>query len=57
MLLLRVCVHSLQQRLQHAAVYAVERPLNFELIERLIRWLVPLRERAAAASRGARQCG
>ena len=46
---------SLQTRLQNATLYARERPLNFELIERLIRWLVPIRERAAAAGMGRRQ--
>jgi len=46
---------QLRWRLHSAVMYAHERPLTYELIERLIRWLVPLRERAAAAGMGRRQ--
>ena len=42
-------------RLKQAQMYALERPLTIELIERLIRWLVPVRERAAAVGMGRRQ--
>ena len=43
------------QQLQRAQMYALERPLTIELVERLIRWLVPARERAAAVGIGRRQ--
>jgi len=42
-------------RLMNAQLYALERPLTIELVERLIRWLVPLRERAASVGMGRRQ--
>ena len=46
---------GLGARLQQAQLYALERPLTIELIERLIQWLVPIRERAAAVGTGRRQ--
>ena len=46
---------GMKARLRRAQMYAIERPLNIELIERLIRWLVPVRERAAAVGMGRRQ--
>ena len=50
-----ICLYSSHPGRQNAALYALERPLTIEVIERLIRWLVPLRERAAAAGMGRRQ--
>ena len=50
-----VAAPGTQAKLQRAQLYALERPLNVELIERLIRWLVPVRERAAAVGMGRRQ--
>ena len=41
--------------MREAQLYALERPLTIELVERLIRWLVPLKERAAAVGIGRRQ--
>ena len=46
---------GLAARLQQAQLYALERPLTIELVERLIMWLVPVRERAAAVGTGRRQ--
>ena len=48
-------LHQMHERLHRAQLYALERPLTIELIERLIRWLVPVRERAAAVGMGRRQ--
>jgi hypothetical protein len=45
----------LKRHMQEEAAFATDRPLTFELMERLVRWLVPLRERAAAAGMGRRQ--
>ena len=50
-----VSVPGTHARLHRAQLYALERPLTIELIERLIRWLVPVRERAAAVGMGRRQ--
>ena len=46
---------GLHAKLLQAKMYALERPLTIELIESLLRWLVPLRERAAAVGTGRRQ--
>ena len=45
----------LKRHMQEEAAFSTDRPLTFELMERLVRWLVPLRERAAAAGMGRRQ--
>ena len=45
----------LDDKVAQSQLYALERPLNVELVERLIRWLVPIRERAAAVGTGRRQ--
>jgi hypothetical protein len=46
---------GMHAKLQQAKLYAIERPLTIELTESLLRWLVPLRERAAAVGTGRRQ--
>ncbi len=42
-------------KISNSVLYALERPLRMELVERLLCWLVPLRERASAVGFGRRQ--
>eukprot|EP00966_Prymnesium_polylepis_P160096 3700887-Prymnesium_polylepis.1 len=43
------------ERLNRSMMHAHDRPLTFELVERLLHWLVPLRERVAAVGLGRKQ--
>ena len=43
------------ERLNRSTMYAHDRPLTIELIERMLQWLMPLRERVAAVGMGRRQ--
>ena len=43
------------EELNRSTLYEHDRPLTIELIERLLHWLVPLRERIAAVGLGRRQ--